>query len=118
VLNGNGITTIESGTFNGLSSLRKLRLQENGITTIESGAFNGLSSLSELNLNDNGITTIESGAFNGPSYLDYFDLTDNCIDRDLLSEDILSQVEDSYNFNWSTQYVCLDVEYSPSGSIT
>jgi len=65
ILAGNKIASIESGDFDGLSSLPWLSLWGNRLTSIESGDFEGLSNLSILNLGDNPITNIESGAFRG-----------------------------------------------------
>ena len=64
-LNRNPLETIKSGAFNGLSSLRQLILDFHPLRTIESGAFNGLNRLTKLDLEGNRITTLPTGVFEG-----------------------------------------------------
>jgi Leucine-rich repeat (LRR) protein len=78
-LEGNQITRLESGGFQGLSSLQTLYLEGNQIATIESGAFQGLGMLLGLDLRGHQITRIESGAFQGLTNLQGLDLSDNPI---------------------------------------
>ena len=47
-LNGNQITSIENGDFQGLSNLQTLDLGGNQITSLENGDFQGLSNLQTL----------------------------------------------------------------------
>jgi Leucine-rich repeat (LRR) protein len=50
VLQGNQITSIESGAFNGLPLLTTLDLSYNQIAVIDKGLFEELSSLNDLEL--------------------------------------------------------------------
>ena len=68
---------IESGSFNGLSSLEILNLSNNKIEIIKPGTFNGLSSLEILNLSDNKIEKIEFGLFKDLKKLTSLDLRNN-----------------------------------------
>jgi hypothetical protein len=65
ILSGNQLTSIESGDFDGPTSLTKLYLKDNQLTSIESGDFAGLGNLTELYLSGNLLTSIESGDFDG-----------------------------------------------------
>ncbi|CAH1253777.1 IGFALS [Branchiostoma lanceolatum] len=78
-LEGNDITTFDSGTFSGLSSLSILDLHNNDIVTIASGAFGGLGNLWTLNLDDNNVDNIDNGTFIGLSRLRNLYLRNNGI---------------------------------------
>ena len=76
-LNRNPLETIKSGAFNGLSSLRQLILDFHPLRTIESGAFNGLNSLTKLDLEGNRITTLPTDVFKGLNNVTVLILNDN-----------------------------------------
>ncbi len=61
----NKIHTIENGAWNGLVSLRELRLESNQIEVVRQNSFSNLSACEVLYLSNNKIHTIENGAFNG-----------------------------------------------------
>jgi hypothetical protein len=52
-LEGNQLSSIESGDFSGLTNLENLRLNDNQISSIESGDFSELASLTWLQLRNN-----------------------------------------------------------------
>ena len=64
-LSYNAISSIEPGTFDGLSSVTYLALPNNALSAIQSGAFDGLSALESLDLSGNPLRTIEPGVFAG-----------------------------------------------------
>lgn len=68
-LNGNQLTSIDSGVFEGLKNVRGLFLWNNELSSIERGAFNGPTSLEDLILSGNQISSIELGAFDDLSDL-------------------------------------------------
>ena len=76
-LNANPLATIESGAFNGLNSLNSLILDFHPLTTIEGGAFNGLNSLTKLDLESNKLTILPAGAFEGLSRVTVLNLNNN-----------------------------------------
>ena len=76
-LNGNKLTVIDDGEFDGLTSLEELRLSGNQIMNIERGDFDGLTNLQHLRLAVNEITSIETGSFAGLSSLETLDLVGN-----------------------------------------
>jgi len=63
-LSGNAIRTLDRGAFDGLRSLRRLRLDDNRITgtALPQSAFRGLS-LSELRLDSNRIDSLSGPVF-------------------------------------------------------
>jgi len=68
-LDENRISSIEAGTFSGLTKLTELRLDENGISSIESDDFSGLTNLTKLDLSFNVIASIEPGTFSELTHL-------------------------------------------------
>jgi Leucine-rich repeat (LRR) protein len=95
-----------------------LNLRDNQITSIENGYFNGLSSLERLDLDSNQITSIESGDFDGLSSLNSMNLNYNCINiQDIIILNYLSTLSGSIIY-YDTQYVCVDIQYSPSTTTT
>ena len=66
-----GITSLKSGDFSGLSSLRALELFNNPLTTLPEDVFDGLSSLVSLGLSGGvyTITTLPEDVFDGLSFL-------------------------------------------------
>ena len=100
ILDGNQITEIEPGAFNGLVKLKKLhlnrnqlilkpaifnglaklkelRLEQNELESLEPETFSGLSSLTHLSLDRNKLTFLEPGIFSGLSSLTSLSLDDN-----------------------------------------
>jgi hypothetical protein len=78
-LDGNQITSLESGAFTGLAGLSSLVLNHNQIASVKPGAFLGRRNLMNLDLSGNQITSLESGAFTGLSNLLYLNLMGNHI---------------------------------------
>jgi hypothetical protein len=78
-LSGIPIGTLAPDTFNGLTSLQRLMLNNCHITAIAPHAFRGLSNLVDLELQNNGLTTIVSGTFDGLTHLSYLYLQNNRI---------------------------------------
>ena len=64
-LNGQGITALQAGDFDGLTSLEELLLYSNQLTTLPDGIFDGLSSLTTLRFGLNQLTTLPDGIFEG-----------------------------------------------------
>jgi netrin-G3 ligand len=61
----NNIPRIESGAFEGLSSVHKLQLGKNKIRQLDKGAFSHLPEVEALTLSGNEIQEIAPGAFGG-----------------------------------------------------
>ncbi|KAL4235446.1 hypothetical protein ACF0H5_007082 [Mactra antiquata] len=59
------ISTIFSGTFEGLQSLKILNLSYNEISELEDYGFGGMDQLEELYINGNPVTIFSSGVFDG-----------------------------------------------------
>ncbi len=77
-LHHNEIHTIESGAWNGLSSLRVLHLYDNELEVLRPGMWSGLNNCTKLKLEYNKIHTIQSGTFqDGLSSLQTLDLGGN-----------------------------------------
>ena len=64
-LNGQGITTLKVGDFDGLTSLTELRLNGNQLTTLPEDIFDGLTALTTLYLYGNQLTTLPEDIFDG-----------------------------------------------------
>jgi hypothetical protein len=78
-LDGEQLSSIESGDFTGMTDLEELDLRSNQLSSIESGDFSGLTKLTQLWLDDNQISSIEAGAFSGLTNLTYLNLDGNQI---------------------------------------
>jgi hypothetical protein len=76
-LDGNQLSSIESGDFSGLTNLTTLTLGGNQLSSIEPGDFSGLTNLEYLGLNENQLSSIESGAFSGLKNLTTLGLAHN-----------------------------------------
>ena len=87
----NSLTTLPSDVFTGLGSLRVLHLDNNGLTTLPSDVFTGLDSLQELDLDNNGLTTLPSDVFTGLDSLQALDLFDN--DLTTLPSDVFTGLD-------------------------
>jgi hypothetical protein len=85
-LQGNQLSSIGSGDFDGLIALRVLDLQVNQLSSIESGAFSGLTNLEWLFLSRNHISNLESGTFSGLTNLESLTLWGNNLARLNLAE--------------------------------
>lgn len=76
-LNGNQLTSLSTGTFNGLHNLQHLDLNFNPLETLPAGVFNDLNSLEELSLRDNQLTSLPTGIFDNLHNLRRLALTGN-----------------------------------------
>lgn len=76
-LNSKKISTIDSSTFNGLTSLYTLDISSNQLTKIDPSTFNGLTPLFFLDISFNQLTTVYPSLFNGLAKLQYLDLNRN-----------------------------------------
>ena len=79
-LNGQGITSLQSGDFAGLTALRTLSLHDNQLASLPVNVFSGLSSLEELLLSGNELTDIPADAFAGLTDLQELRLGGNTVD--------------------------------------
>ncbi len=75
----NRISAIDKETFQGLTSLKNLRLNHNQILSIDKDTFRGLHSLEELWLNGNKISVVEKETFQGLTSLQNLTLDNNQI---------------------------------------
>ena len=64
-LNGQGITALKAGDFEGLTSLTELRLYDNQLTTLPEDIFEGLAALTTLRFGNNQLTTLPEDIFEG-----------------------------------------------------
>ncbi|WKX98850.1 hypothetical protein Q1695_014046 [Nippostrongylus brasiliensis] len=80
-LASNLLSTLHSGIFNSLVSLRSLRLSRNKIKTVESHAFRGLGSLESIDISKNLIRALPSLAFHNLRSLRNLTLAKNEIFR-------------------------------------
>ena len=77
ILNNDGITEIQPGTFKNVPQLRKLVITHNqGLEEIKSGVFNRLN-IATMDLSKNSINTIASSAFDDMPELLNVNLADN-----------------------------------------
>ena len=72
-----GITALNEGDFDGLSSLNGLVLQHSDLTTLPERVFDDLTNLRWLRLNDNGLTELPSGVFSNLTELERLYLGSN-----------------------------------------
>ena len=79
-LNGQGITTLQAGDFEDLTSLTELRLYDNQLTTLPADLFDGLGALTTLYLNGNQLSSLPDGLFDGLSSLATLYLYGNSVD--------------------------------------
>ena len=68
-LSSQGINSLSSGDFNGLSNLQYLYLDGNNLTSLPADVFAGLSNLQELDLSENNLTSLPKDIFTGLSNL-------------------------------------------------
>ena len=62
-LSDEGIGSLQSGDFDGLTALAQLVLEDNDLTALSSGLLDGLSALEKLNFKDNDLSALPSGVF-------------------------------------------------------
>ena len=84
-LNGQGITTLQAGDFEDLTSLAELRLYDNQLTTLPADLFDGLTALTMLYLNGNQLSSLPDGLFDGLASLATLYLYGNSVDPLLLT---------------------------------
>ena len=90
-LSNNQLTVIKKDTFYGLQNLRILVLSGNmHLTTLQAGSFIGLSRLPSLRLRDLGILDIEVGTFKGLKAIRQLDISQNDIGK--LPEDVFQEL--------------------------
>ena len=77
LLPAEGIASLKSGDFAGLTGLTRLDLDFNEITTLPADIFSGLSALTSLRLNNNQLSTLPSGIFSGLTSLTDLRLSNN-----------------------------------------
>ena len=68
-LSDEGIGSLQSGDFAGLTGLAQLVLEDNDLTGLPSDLLDGLSALEKLNLKDNDLSALPSGVFDDPGSL-------------------------------------------------
>ncbi len=76
-LSGSAITSLQTGDFDGMVSLRTLYLENNELTSLPNNIFDDLVSLTFLSLNENKLTTLPSGIFSKLTSLTHLDIFDN-----------------------------------------
>ena len=78
-LQGNKLTTLPAGIFEGSNFIDLVRLSDNQFSTLPSGVFNGLSNLRNLQLDGNRFETLDADLFSGLDELQFLYLHDNRI---------------------------------------
>ena len=76
-LRSRNITTLKAGDFDGLSSLRSLRLGNNQLSSLPADLFSGLTALGWLDMRRNQLTTLPDKVFSGLTALGSLNLGDN-----------------------------------------
>ena len=76
-LNGEGITALAAGDFDGLTGVPYLDLQDNELTELPAGVFDDLTSLQILWLLRNSLSTLSAGVFDGLTSLTALYLSSN-----------------------------------------
>ena len=76
-LSDNQFSTLPSGIFTGLTNLQNLYLEGNRFQTLDAGLFTGLANLIVLHLNDNRISSLPATVFNGMADLRELQLNGN-----------------------------------------
>ena len=74
-----GITTLQSGDFDGLSALMYLTLDSNSLDALPAGVFNDLGALTELALTNNSLTALPAGVFDDLGALTQLHLNNNSL---------------------------------------
>ena len=76
---GGGITTLQSGDFDGLTALTYLELSSNLLTALPAGVFDDLSALTTLELDYNSLAALPAGVFADLSALTTLELNSNSL---------------------------------------
>ena len=76
-LSGQGISSLQSGDFRGLSALHILLLSENQLTTLPADIFSGMAALEHLALWRNQLESLPENLFFGLSGLRFLNLSTN-----------------------------------------
>ena len=74
-----GITTLQSGDFDGLSALTTLQLESNSLAALPDGVFDDLGALTTLQLSNNGLAALPDGVFDDLSALTELYLSGNSL---------------------------------------
>ena len=98
-LSSKEITSLSSGDFAELSSLKKLYLSENQLSSLPENIFAGLSNLDRLSLNRNNLSSLPEDIFNGLSNVYWLRLENNNLSN--LPEDIFDELFSLVHLNLS-----------------
>lgn len=79
VTHQSSLTTLQSGDFDGLTSLRLLELNDNSLSSLPAGLFDDLSRLRDLDLGDNNLGSLPAGLLDELSRLEDLDLSSNSL---------------------------------------
>ena len=71
------MSSLKAGDFDGLTNLKRLRLDGNSLTTLPAGIFDDLARLWVLDLDSNQLTTLRPGVFDSLTKLRILYLNDN-----------------------------------------
>ena len=74
-----GLSSLKAGDFDGLTNLKRLRMDRNSLTTLPAGIFDDLAGLMTLDLDRNQLTTLRSGVFDSLTNLRVLYLNDNSL---------------------------------------
>ncbi len=72
-----GLSSLKAGDFDGLTNLKRLRMDRNSLTTLPAGIFDDLAGLMTLDLDNNQLTTLRPGVFDSLTNLRVLYLNDN-----------------------------------------
>ena len=75
-----GITSLQSGDFDGLTGLTTLDLHINSLESLPADVFDGLTALTALGLNDNSLESLPADVFDGLTALTTLRLYDNSLE--------------------------------------
>ncbi|XP_020864821.1 SLIT and NTRK-like protein 6 isoform X1 [Phascolarctos cinereus] len=75
----NGLTTLHTNDFSGLTNAVLIHLGFNNIVDIEPGAFNGLGLLKQLHINHNSLEILKEDTFHGLENLEFLQADNNFI---------------------------------------
>ena len=76
---GGSIGSLQAGDFDGLSALKKLRLQNTALSSLPPGIFDELSALESLDLGPNPLSSLPPGIFDKLAALIHLDLRFNAL---------------------------------------
>ncbi len=72
-----GLSSLKAGDFDGLTNLKRLRMDRNSLTTLPAGIFDDLAGLMTLDLDRNQLPTLPAGIFDSLTNLRVLYLNDN-----------------------------------------